>query len=56
MRDAGAGFDLVAEDEVDAGIVGAGGSELAAERGECLGPPGCGERVEPDEEPAGVRG
>ena len=39
------GFDLVAQDEVGAGIAGAGGGELLAERGQCLGAAGRGERV-----------
>ena len=44
------GFDLVAEDEVGAGIASASGGELVAERGQGLGAPGRGERVEPDDE------
>jgi uncharacterized spore protein YtfJ len=43
------GFDLVAQDEVGAGVAGAGGGELVAERGQGLGAAGCGERVEPDD-------
>ncbi len=49
-----AGFDLVAEDEVGAGIAGAGGGELVAERGQGLGAAGR-ERVEPDEQFAVTR-
>ena len=50
------GRDLtsVAQDEVGAGIADAGGGELVAERGEGLGAPGRGERVEPDEQLAGA--
>ena len=49
------GFDLVAQDEVGVGIAGAGGGELVAERGQGLGAPGCGKRVEPDEQEAAAR-
>jgi hypothetical protein len=49
------GFDLVAQDEVGAGIAGLGLVELVAEDGEGLGAPGCGEPVEPDEQLAGAR-
>ena len=42
------GIDLVAQDEIGAGIAGAGGGELVAQGGEGLGAPGRGERVEPD--------
>ncbi len=45
-------FDLVAEDKVGAGIAGAGGGELVAQRGQGLGAPGSGQRVEPDEQDA----
>ena len=44
------GFDLVAQDEIGARVAGLGLVELVAEGGECLGPPGRGERVEPDEQ------
>ena len=44
------GFDLVAQDEVGAGIAGADSGELVAERGQGLGAAGRGERVEPDEQ------
>ena len=44
------GFDLVAQDEIGAGVAGAGGGELVAEGGQGCGPPGRGERVEPDEQ------
>ena len=40
------GFDLVAEDEVGAGIAGGDSGELVAERGQGLGAPGRGEQVE----------
>jgi hypothetical protein len=49
------GFDLVAQDEAGAWVAGAGGGELVAERGQGLGAPGCGERVEPDEQFAVTR-
>ena len=48
------GFDLVAEDEIGAGLAGAGGGELVAELGQGLGASGGGERVKPDEELAGA--
>jgi DDE family transposase len=48
------GFDLVAEDEVGAGIAALGLVELVAEGGQGLGAPGRGERVEPDEQFAGA--
>ena len=48
------GFDLVAQDEIGARVAGLGLVELVAEGGECLGPPGRGERVEPDEQSAGA--
>ena len=49
------GLDLVAQDEVGAGIAGAsGGVELVAECGQGLGAAGRGERVEPDEQLAGA--
>ena len=44
------GFDLVAQDEIGAGVVACGLVELVAEGGECLGPARGGERVEPDEQ------
>ena len=44
------GFDLVAQDKVGARVAGLGLVELVAEGGECLGPPGRGERVEPDKQ------
>ncbi len=44
------GFDLVAQDEIGAGVAGASGAELVAERGEGLGAPWGGERVEPDQQ------
>ena len=44
------GFDLVGQDEVGAGIAGAGGGELVAERSQGLGAAGRGERVEPDDQ------
>jgi hypothetical protein len=43
-------LDLVAQDEVGAGVAGLGLAELLAERGEGLGAPRRGERVEPDEQ------
>jgi hypothetical protein len=46
-------FDLVALDEIGAGIAGLNLVELVAE-GERLGPPEGGERVEPDEQLAGA--
>ncbi len=49
------GFDLVAQDEIGARVAGLGLVELVAEGGECLGPPGRGERVEPDEQLAVTR-
>ena len=49
------GFDFVAQDEAGAGIAGDGVGELVAERGEGLGAPGCGERVEPDDQFAVTR-
>jgi hypothetical protein len=49
------GFDLVAQDEIGARVAGLGLVELVAEGGECLGPPGRGERVEPDEQFAVAR-
>ncbi len=48
------GFDFVAQDETGAGVAGLGLVELVAERGEGLGAPGGGERVEPDEQLAGA--
>ena len=48
------GFDIVAEDEIGAGVAGAGGGELVAEGGSGLGAPGCGERVEPDDQFTGA--
>ena len=47
------GFDLVAQDEIGARVVAFGLGELVAERGQGLGAPGRGERVEPDEQFAG---
>jgi hypothetical protein len=44
------GFDLVAQDEIGARVAGLGVVELVAEGGECLGAPGRGEGVEPDEQ------
>ena len=44
------GFDLVAQDEIGAGVAACGLVELVAEGGECLGSPGGGERVEADEQ------
>jgi len=49
------GFDLVAQDEIGARVAGLGLVELVAEGGECLGPPGRGERVKPDEQLAITR-
>ena len=46
------GFDLVAQDEIGARIAAFGLGELVAERGQGLGAPGRGERVEPDEQMA----
>jgi hypothetical protein len=48
------GSDLVAQDEAGAGIAGVGGGELLAEGGKCLGAPGRGERVEPDDQFTGT--
>ena len=47
------GLDVVAQDEIGAGVAGAGGGELVAEGGQGLSPPGGGERVQPDEQFAG---
>ena len=47
-------FDLVAEDEIGAGIGGVGGGELVAQRGEGLGAPEGGQRVEPGKQDAGT--
>jgi hypothetical protein len=47
------GVGLVAENEVGAGVAYAGGGELVAEGGECLGAPGRGERDEAVEQLAG---
>ena len=47
-------IDLVAQDELGAGLAGRGGVELLAERGECMGAPGCGQRVELDMQDAGA--
>jgi hypothetical protein len=44
------GFDSVAQDEIGAGVAGLGLVELVAKGGQCLGPPGRGEGVEPDEQ------
>jgi len=44
------GLDVVAQDEIGAGVAGAGLGELVAEGGEGVGAPWGGERVEPDEE------
>lgn len=41
------GFDLVVQDEVGAGVAGAGGVELVAEGGQGAGAPRCGQRFEP---------
>jgi hypothetical protein len=49
------GFDSVAQDEIGARVAGLGLVELVAEGGECLGPAGGGERVEPDEQLAVTR-
>lgn len=43
-------FDLVAQDQVGAGVAGPGLADLVAEGGEGLGSPGRGERVEADEQ------
>jgi hypothetical protein len=42
--------DFVAQDEFGAGVAGADGGELVAERGQGLGAARRGERVEPDEQ------
>jgi hypothetical protein len=47
-------IDLVAQDEIGAGVAGAGDGELVAECGQGLGAAGCGEGVEPDEQLAGA--
>jgi hypothetical protein len=47
-------LDLVAQGEIGAGVAGADGAELVAERGEGLGAPRGGERVEPDQQLAGA--
>ena len=47
-------LDFVAQDEIGAGVAGADGTEVVAERGEGLGAPGGGERVEPDQQLAGA--
>ena len=47
-------LDFVAEREIGAGVAGADGGELAAERGQGLGAPRGGERVEADEQLAGA--
>jgi hypothetical protein len=44
------GFDLIAQDEIGAGVAGLGLVELVTDGGQGLGPPGRGERVEPDEQ------
>jgi hypothetical protein len=49
------GFDFVAQDEIGARVAGLGLVELVAEGGQGLGPPGRGERVEPDEQLAVTR-
>jgi hypothetical protein len=45
-------FDFVAQEVAGAGIAGAGGCELVAERGQGLDASACAERVEPHEQPA----
>ena len=50
------GIDLVAQDELGAGVAACGLVELVAERGQGLGAPGRGERVEPDDAAGRGRG
>ncbi len=46
------GLDLVAQDEICAGVAGLGGVELVAEGGEGAAAPWRGERLEPDAQDA----
>ena len=48
------GLDLVAQEEIGAGIGASGLVELFAEGGQRPGTPGCGEGVEPDKQLAGT--